>query len=80
MPVVPVAVAELLMTGGLPKLTVSVRVPVPVPAMFVALIGIVNDPVEAGVPEITPVWVLTVNPLGNPVAAKLVGRLVAVIA
>jgi hypothetical protein len=36
-------------------------------------------PAVVGVPEITPVLVLTVRPGGKPVALKLVGLLVAVI-
>jgi hypothetical protein len=36
-------------------------------------------PVAVGVPEITPVLVLTVRPAGNGLAVKLVGLLVAVI-
>jgi len=36
-------------------------------------------PAVVGVPEITPVLVLTVRPAGNGLAVKLVGLLVAVI-
>jgi hypothetical protein len=59
--------------------TVSVRVAVPVPAVFVALSVIVETPPAVGVPEIRPVVVFTVRPAGSPVAPKLVGLLLAVI-
>jgi hypothetical protein len=58
---------------------VRVRVAVPVPIAFVAFRVTVEIPVALGVPEITPVAVLTDNPAGNPVAPKLVGVLEAVI-
>jgi len=75
---VPLALAALVITGR--PVTVSVRVAVPVPALLVALIVTVDvPPVPVGVPEITPVAVLTDRPAGNPVAPKLVGVLVAVI-
>ena len=45
-----------------------VKVAVPVPREFVALIVTVKVPVAAGVPEITPVEVLRVKPAGSPVA------------
>lgn len=51
----------------------------PVPAELVALIETLDVPDALGVPEITPVVVDTVSPDGRPVAAKLVGLLVAVI-
>jgi hypothetical protein len=59
--------------------TVSVKVAVPVPALFLALSVIVETPPAVGVPEIRPVVVLTVRPAGRPVAPKLVGELLAVI-
>jgi hypothetical protein len=59
---------------------VSVRVAVPVPEVLVALSETEDvPPVPVGVPDITPVEVLTDKPAGNPVAPKLVGVLVAVI-
>jgi hypothetical protein len=56
------------MTGGAGGLMVIVRVAVPVPREFVALIVTVKVPAAVGVPEITPVDVFTVNPAGSPVA------------
>jgi hypothetical protein len=56
------------MTGGAGGLIVIVKVALPVPREFVALIVTVKVPGAVGVPEITPVEVLTVNPAGNPVA------------
>ena len=47
---------------------VIVRVALPVPREFVALIVTVKVPEAVGVPEITPVEVFRVNPAGNPVA------------
>jgi hypothetical protein len=77
-PTVPLSLVALVMTGT-PKI-VSVSVAVPVPRLLVALIDTVDaPPAPVGVPEITPVLVLTVRPAGNPVAPKLVGVLVAVI-
>jgi len=65
------------MTGT--AMTVSVSVFVPVPALFVALRVMVERPPLLGVPEISPVVVLTVRPEGRPVAPKLVGLFAAVI-
>jgi hypothetical protein len=50
-----------------------------VPAEFVAKIVIVDVPAVDGVPEINPFEVLTVIPVGNPVALKEVGLLFAAI-
>ena len=44
-----------------------------VPLGFVAEIVADHDPAEVGVPEITPVLVLTDRPGGKPLAPKLVG-------
>ena len=66
------------MTGG-PDVTVTVSVVLPVPVLFVALIVTGVVPAALGVPEMTPVEVLTDSPPGNPVAPKLVGELPAVI-
>ncbi len=65
--VVPVAVVALVTTGICAD-TVSVRVAVPVPALFVAVSVIVFVPAAIGVPEIRPVDVLTDTPAGKPVA------------
>jgi len=61
-------VPALVITGGGGGLMVIVKVTVPVPREFVALIVTVKVPDAVGVPEITPVEVFTVNPAGNPVA------------
>lgn len=47
---------------------VKVSVAVPVPLAFVALIVTLYVPAAVGVPEIKPVFVLTVRPAGRPVA------------
>ena len=67
MPTVPLAVVELVMTGGR-GLIVKVSVAVPVPPLFVALSVTLVVATAVGVPEITPVVVLTERPAGNPVA------------
>ena len=64
---------------GAGGLIVRVSPPVPVPPEFVALKERLNVPELAGVPEISPVVILTAIPTGSPVALKLVGLLVAVI-
>ena len=51
----------------------------PVPALLVALRATGLVPTVLGVPEIKPVDVFTDNPLGKPVAEKLVGVFAAVI-
>ena len=56
-----------------------VSVAEPVPPALVALIVTLVLPELVGVPEINPVLVLMLNPLGSPVAPKLVGELLAVI-
>ena len=58
---------------------VTVRVAVPVPNEFVAANVTVEVPVVVGVPEMSPLEVLTDMPEGRPVAEKLVGELEAVI-
>ena len=55
------------------------NVAVPVPAALVALNATLDVPAAVGVPEMTPVAVLTERPAGSPVALKLVGLLLAVI-
>jgi len=67
LPTVPLALVALVITGK--AVIDSVRVAVPVPTALVALSVTVDvPPVPVGVPEITPVAVLTDNPAGNPVA------------
>ena len=70
----------LVITGdGTTAVTVSVRCPLPVPPLFVALTVTLEVPALVGVPEIKPEVVFTVRPAGNPVTLKLVGELVALI-
>jgi len=57
----------------------SVKLAVLVPIALVALIVTFDIPATAGMPEITPVEVFIDNPVGKPIALKLVGLLVAVI-
>src|SRR5579863_10355162 len=68
------------MTGaaGKARLIVKDKTAVPVPLEFVALRFTGNVPVTPGIPEIKPVVVLTERPVGNPIALKLAGLLVAV--
>jgi hypothetical protein len=60
--------------GGLGPVEIIVRVSVPLPVIallpvpYVALMVTLNAPTVVGVPEITPVVVFTVKPLGKPVA------------
>jgi len=80
----PPAVAQLglseLMVGS--ALTVITKVAVAVlqgPAPLLAVMVTLVVPAPVGVPEITPVLVLTLRPAGSGLAVKLVGLLVAVI-
>lgn len=75
---VPLAVVELVIAGADPTI-VTLKGPLPMPLLLVALNVTDEVPVADGVPEINPVLLLTDNPDGNPVAPKLVGELVAVI-
>ena len=76
----PLAVNALVIAGGAEAaLIVKVNVAVPVPAALVALNATLDVPAAVGVPEMTPVAVLTESPAGNPVALKLAGLLLAVI-
>jgi hypothetical protein len=73
-------VSELVITGGSPIVITRVALAVlqglaPLLAVILTLIV----PAAVGVPEITPVLVLTLRPAGNGLALKLVGLLVAVI-
>ena len=74
----PDAVNVLLITGGGGRIFSSI-VAEPVPPALDALTEGVKVPVTVGVPEITPVAVSTFNPVGSPLAPKLVGLFVAVI-
>ncbi len=64
---------------GRPAAIVKLSDAVPVPVALVALSVTDVVPLVEGMPEITPVLVLTLRPSGSPVAAKLVGLLLAVI-
>ena len=57
---------------------VNIAVQIPPPAL-IAFIVTFDVPATVGVPEISPVLVLSDKPLGKPLALKLVGVLVAVI-
>ena len=63
----PVAVLLLDITGA-EGLIVIVNVFVPVPPALIALIVTFDVPLDVGVPLITPVEVLILNPVGKPVA------------
>jgi hypothetical protein len=66
------------MTGSAAAME-RVKVALPVPLLLAAQRVTVEVAAAVGVPEISPVVLLTVRPAGNPVAAYLVGVLVAVI-
>jgi len=74
----PLAVVELVIAGVL-AVSVIVKVVLPVPLALVALMVGVKVPLTLGVPVMAPVLVFTLSPVGNPVALKLVGMLLAVI-
>jgi hypothetical protein len=76
-PTVPLAVVPLVITGAALAI-VSVRAAVPVPVLLVALKLTFEVPATVGLPEIKPVVVFTVRPVGRPEAPKLVGELLAV--
>jgi len=80
-PPAPVQVGLIeLIVGAVPIVITRVAVAVlQVPAPLLAVMVTLFVPVVVGVPEISPVLVLTLRPAGNPVALKLVGLLVAVI-
>jgi hypothetical protein len=69
----------LLVIAGIPSVTDSVNVAVPVPPALVAPREMVELPAAVGVPEMSPDAVLMVNPAGSPEALKLVGVLLPVI-
>ena len=80
-PTVPLAVAELVITGAAPvAATDTVSVADPVPPALVAEIVTVLTATAVGVPLIRPVAVLMARPAGSPVAPNKVGELLAVIA
>lgn len=67
------------MMGAGPPLITKARVADPEPPALVAPSVTVDVLAEDTVPEITPVLLLRVKPVGNPVAVKLVGPLLATI-
>ena len=69
----------VLVIAGDARFTVNVRVALPVPPLLVAVIVTVDVAAPVGVPEINPDPVLTVSPVGSPVAPYMVGEFVAVI-
>ena len=75
----PLPVKVLVIAGGTSGFMVKANVAEPVPFAFVALNVTLDVPAAVGVPEMTPVVVLTESPAGSPVALKLVGLLLAVI-
>src|SRR5207253_8803368 len=79
-PPAPVQVGLIeLIVGELPIVITRVAVAVlQGPAPLLAVIVTLVVPVAVGVPEITPVLVLTVRPAGSGLALKLVGLIVAV--
>jgi len=80
-PPAPVQVGLIeLIVGAVPIVITRGAVAVlHVPAPLLAVIVTLVVRACVGVPEITPVLVLTVRPAGNGLAVKLVGLLVAVI-
>ena len=77
---VPVAVNAPVMTGGGGVRTANRNVAEPVPAELLALMVTEKVPLTVGVPEIAPVAVSILRPAGSPVALKLAGLLLAVMA
>ena len=69
--------AALVINGG-NSLTVKVSVLIPVPPPLMAEMVTDLVPAAVGVPEMSPLVVFTLRPAGRPVAAKLVGVLLAV--
>jgi hypothetical protein len=71
--------SELIVGAVLMVMTRVAVAVLQVPAPFRAVMVTLVVPVVVGVPEITPVLVLTLRPAGSGLAVKLVGLLVAVI-
>jgi hypothetical protein len=78
--VAQVGLSELTVGAALIVTTSVALVVLQGPAPLLAVIVTLVVPAVVGVPEITPVLVLTVRPAGSGLAVKLVGLLVAVIA
>jgi hypothetical protein len=60
--------AVIVKSGAAAGFTIRLRLAVPVPQLFVALMVTLNDPETEGVPETRPIEVLTERPEGRPVA------------
>ena len=67
-----------MITGG-PSVVEIVSAWLPVPVPLVAVTVALKLPIKKVVPEIKPVLVFTVMPVGKPLAPKLLGPLVPVI-
>ena len=74
----PLAVPELLKTGSDNLTILKLPLAVPVPITFVALKITAVEAVTVGVPVITPVSGLKLNPGGNELTPKPLGALLAV--
>jgi hypothetical protein len=77
--VAQVGLSELIVGTALIVITRVALAVLQVPAPLLAVMVTLVVPAAVGVPEITPVLVLTVRPAGRGLAVKLVGLLVAVI-
>ena len=77
---VQVGLSELIVGAALMVITRVAVAALQEPAPLLAVIVTLVVPVVVGVPEISPVLVLTLRPAGSGLALKLVGLLVAVIA
>ena len=77
--VAQVGLSELMVGTALIVITSVALAVLQGPAPLLALIVTLVVPAVVGVPEITPVLVLTLRPAGSGLAVKLVGLLVAVI-
>ena len=76
---VQVGLSELMVGTALIVITSVALAVLQGPAPLLAVIVTLVVPAVVGVPEITPVLVLTLRPAGSGLAVKLVGLLVAVI-
>ena len=77
--VAQVGLSELMVGTALIVITSVALAVLQGPAPLLAVIVTLVVPAVVGVPEITPVLVLTLRPAGSGLAVKLVGLLVAVI-
>ena len=75
---VAVATSELLITEIKSGIIERVKLEVPDPPAFEAVMTTLKLPSTVGVPDITPVAIFKLNPAGSPVTLKFEGLLVAV--